>query len=69
MEMWQYIFGWALVFVNTLCLLRLGILPVIFFAKNYQLYGKLFWVSCFVGVIFLASEIMLVQMMLNISVK
>ena len=69
MDFWQYIFGWLLVVVNSLCLLRLGVLPMIFFARNYKLYGKIFWVSCFVSVVFLGSEVMLVRMMLHIGLK
>ncbi|OUU22855.1 MAG: hypothetical protein CBC04_10545 [Verrucomicrobia bacterium TMED44] len=69
MEPWQYAMGWILVFINTLCLLRLGILPMIFFAKNYQLYGKIFWVSCFIGLVFLASEIMLIRMLLHLGIQ
>jgi len=68
MAMWQYTLGWVLVAVNSICLVRLGILPMIFFGRNYKLYGKIFWVSCFVTLIFLTSELMLVRMLLHASV-
>ena len=68
MALWQYVVGWVMVFVNTLCLLRLGILPMIFFGRNYKAYALLFWVSSFVTIVFLLSEIMLVRMLLNVEV-
>ena len=64
MSDWQYVIGWILVFINSLCLLRLGILPMIFFVRNYKLYGKLFWIALFVSAVFLTSEIMLIRMLL-----
>jgi hypothetical protein len=50
-------------------LLRLGILPVIFLARNYKLYGKIFWVALFVATVFLMSEVMLIRMLVNLEVK
>ncbi|HAU59670.1 MAG TPA: hypothetical protein DHU78_07435 [Opitutae bacterium] len=69
MALWIHIIGWILVVVNSLCLLRLGILPMIFFARNYKLYGKIFWVSLFVGTIFLMSEFMLLRILLTLEVE
>ena len=69
MSGWIHIVGWLMVAVNTLCLLRLGILPVIFLARNYKLYGKIFWVALFVATVFLMSEVMLIRMLVNLEVK
>ena len=55
--------------INTLCLIRLGILPVIFFAKNYALYNKIFWVSLFVFLVFTGSEIMLFRILLSLGLE
>ena len=57
--------GWVMVVVNTLCLIRLGLLPMIFFGRNYRIYGKIFWVSMFVTFVFLTSEYMLINIMIN----
>ena len=65
MHSWQYYIGWILVALNSLCLLRLGLLPMIFFGRNYKLYGKIFWVSCLVTIIFLVCEVMLIRMLLH----
>ena len=67
MSNWQYGIGCFLVFLNSLCLLRLGVLPMIFFGRNYKLYGKIFWVALLVSLIFVASEIMLIRMLLYSS--
>ncbi len=67
MSLWVHVAGWILVLVNSLCLLRLGILPMIFFAKNYALYSKIFWVSLFVTCVFLCSEVMLIVITLNLD--
>ena len=67
MSLWVHFAGWILVLVNSLCLLRLGILPMIFFAKNYALYSKIFWVSLFVTLVFLCSEVMLIIITLNLE--
>ncbi len=67
MSLWVHVAGWVLVLVNSLCLLRLGILPMIFFAKNYALYSKIFWVSLFVTFVFLCSEVMLIVITLNLD--
>ena len=67
MSLWVHVAGWVLVLVNSLCLLRLGILPMIFFAKNYALYSKIFWVSLFVTFVFLCSEVMLIMITLNLD--
>ncbi len=69
MSVWIHVIGWLMVAVNTLCLLRLGILPVIFLARNYKLYGKIFWVALFVATVFLMSEVMLIRMLVNLEVK
>ena len=68
MPSWQYYIGWILVALNSLCLLRLGLLPMIFFGRNYKLYSKIFWVSCLVTIIFLACEVMLIRMLLHASI-
>ncbi len=65
MSWWVHFAGWFLVLVNTLCLLRLGILPMIFFARNYSLYRKIFWVSLLISIVFICSEIMLIIITLN----
>jgi len=67
MSNWQCGIGCFLVFLNSLCLLRLGVLPMIFFGRNYKLYGKIFWVALLVSLIFVASEIMLIRMLLYSS--
>ncbi len=69
MALWMHIVGWLFLAINTLCLIRLGILPVVFFAKNYALYSKIFWVSLIVTTIFLGSEYMLLQMLLTLDVE
>jgi hypothetical protein len=69
MPTWQYYIGWILVALNSLCLLRLGLLPMIFFGRNYQLYRKIFWVSCFVSAVFFASEVMLIRMLLHANTE
>ena len=65
MPSWQYYIGLILLALNSLCLLRLGLLPMIFFGRNYRLYRKIFWVSCFVTMVFFASEVMLIRMLLD----
>ena len=55
MPTWQYYIGWILVAVNSICLLRLGILPMIFFGRITSYTGK-FWVSCFVAMVFLPAK-------------
>jgi hypothetical protein len=69
MALWMHIIGWIFLGLNTLCLIRLGVLPVIFFAKNYALYSKIFWVSLIVTSIFLGSEYMLLQILLTLNVE
>ena len=61
--------GWVILAVNSLCLLRMGILPMVFFGRNYKLYHKIFWVSLFVSIILSMSEIMILRMLLSIDVK
>ena len=68
MALWMHIIGWLFLCINTLCLIRLGILPAIFFAKNYALYSKIFWVSIGVTILFSASEFMLLQILLTLDV-
>ena len=58
-----------MVALNTLCLVRLGILPMVFFARNYSLYRKIFWVSIVITLIFSFSEWFLVSMMLGLELK
>ena len=67
MSLWVHFAGWLLVLINSLCLLRLGILPMIFFARNYALYSKIFWVSLFITFVFLCSEVMLIIITLNLD--
>jgi len=69
MALWMHIIGWIFLGINTLCLLRLGVLPVIFFAKNFALYNKIFWVSLVVTMVFTGSEIMLIQMLLTLDIE
>jgi hypothetical protein len=69
MPLWMYIFGWFLLLLNTLCLIRLGILPAIFFARNYAIYNKIFWVSLFVTLVFTGSETMLIKILLAFEVN
>ena len=58
-----------MVALNTLCLVRLGILPMVFFARNYSLYRKIFWVSIVITLMFSFSEWFLVSMMLGLELK
>ena len=69
MPLWMHIIGWFMLLINTLCLIRLGILPVIFFARNYALYGKIFWVSLFVTIVFTGSEVMILRMLIILDVQ
>ena len=69
MSLWVHIAGWVLVALNTLCLVRLGILPMVFFARNYSLYRKIFWVSIVITLMFSFSEWFLVSMMLGLELK
>ena len=69
MSLWVHVAGWVLVALNTLCLVRLGILPMVFFARNYSLYRKIFWVSIVITLIFSFSEWFLVSMMLGLELK
>lgn len=69
MSLWAHMLGWVLVLINSLCLLRLGLLPLVFFGRNYKLYGKIFWVSLFVSLVFGMSEFMLIRMLLTLEVK
>ena len=39
------------------------------FGRNYKLYGKIFWVSLFVTIIFSMSEYMLLRMLITLEVK
>ena len=65
--MWIHVAGWCVVALNTLCLIRLGILPAIFSWKNYVLYRKLFWASIIITFIFVFSETILISIMLNLE--
>lgn len=67
MSFWVHFAGWCVVALNTLCLIRLGIIPVVFFWKNYALYRKIFWVSLIITFIFLFSETILISIMLNLD--
>tara|TARA_Y100000766_G_C18310977_1_gene320884 strand:- start:101 stop:310 length:210 start_codon:yes stop_codon:yes gene_type:complete len=69
MSFWVHVAGWVLVALNTLCLVRLGILPMVFFARNYSLYRKIFWVSIVITLMFSFSEWFLVSMMLGLELK
>ena len=69
MSHWVHVAGWVLVVLNTLCLVRLGILPMVFFARNYSLYRKIFWVSIVITLMFSFSEWFLVSMMLGLELK
>lgn len=69
MPLWMHIIGWFMLLINTLCLIRLGVLPVIFFARNYALYGKIFWVSLFVTIGFTGSEVMILRMLIILDVQ
>lgn len=69
MSLWVHVAGWVLVALNTLCLVRLGILPMVFFARNYSLYRKIFWVSIVITLMFSFSEWFLVFMMLGLELK
>ena len=69
MSLWMHVLGWIILAVNSLCLLRLGILPMVFFGRNYKLYHKIFWVSLFVTIILSMSEIMILRMLLSIEVE
>ena len=69
MSLWVHFAGWVLVALNTLCLVRLGILPMVFFARNYSLYRKIFWVSIVITLMFSFSEWFLVSMMLGLELK
>ena len=64
--MWMKIACGVLILLNSLCLLRLGLLPMVFFGRNYSLYRKIFWVSCLVATIFSLSEYMLIQIMISL---
>ena len=65
----MHILGWLFLAINTLCLIRLGLLPAVFFAKNYALYSKIFWVSLIVTIVFLGSEAMLLQILLTVEIE
>jgi len=65
MSLWVHLAGWLLVIINSLCLLRLGILPMVFFGRNYSLYRKIFWVSLAITFVFIFSEVMLITIMLS----
>ena len=69
MSLWVHVAGLVLVALNTLCLVRLGILPMVFFARNYSLYRKIFWVSIVITLMFSFSEWFLVSMMLGLELK
>ena len=69
MSLWVHFAGWFLVLINSLCLLRLGILPMVFFGRNYVLYRKIFWVSLFITLVFLCSEVMLITITLNLELN
>jgi hypothetical protein len=69
MSLWVHFAGWLLVLINSLCLLRLGILPMVFFGRNYVLYRKIFWVSLFITLVFLCSEVMLITITLNLELN
>jgi len=69
MSLWVHFAGWFLVLINSLCLLRLGILPMVFFVRNYALYRKIFWVSLFITLVFLWSEVMLITITLNLELN
>jgi hypothetical protein len=65
----MHLLGWLFLAINTLCLVRLGLLPAVFFARNYALYSKIFWVSLVVTFVFLCSEAMLLQILLTIEIE
>jgi len=42
---------------------------MIFFGRNYALYRKIFWVSLFITLVFLCSEVMLITITLNLELN
>ena len=50
------ILGGVVLLMNSVCLLRMGLLPSIFFGRNYALYKRNFWVSLSIAIIFSLSE-------------
>ncbi len=54
------ILGGVVLIMNSLCLLRLGLLPSIFFGRNLALYRRNFWVSLSIFFIFSLSEGLLI---------
>lgn len=64
MSLTMKILGWIALLMNSLCLLRLGILPSIYFGRNYALYKIHFWISFALLVVFTLSEAMLIWILL-----
>ncbi len=54
------IVGIFVLLMNSLCLIRLGLLPSIYFLRSYALYKKNFWLSLTFTVIFCLSEWILI---------
>ncbi len=58
------IIGGVALLLNSLCLLRLGVLPAIYFGRNYALYKPHFWISFCLLVVFTLSESILIWILL-----
>ena len=58
------ILGGIVLLMNSLCLLRLGLPPSIFFGRNYVLFRRNFLVSLLIAVIFSLSEGLIIWILL-----
>jgi hypothetical protein len=55
------VFAYLVLFFNSLLLLRLGLLPLIFYARNYRQCRPLFWIAALVTGIFSLSTVFIVS--------
>ena len=55
------VFAYVVLFFNALLLLRLGLLPLVFYGRNYKQCRVLFWISLAVTGIFSLSTVFIVS--------
>ncbi len=65
MSLTMKIAGGVVLLLNSLCLLRLGILPAIYFGRSYDLHKVHFWISFAFLAVFTLSEAMLIWILLT----
>ena len=63
------VFAYLVLFFNSLLFLRLGLLPLIFYARNYKQCRVLFWIALTVTGIFSLSTVFIVSYLRALDVQ